>query len=499
MNRIRQFAGQTITYGLGHILSRILFFLLITVYLTYRLKDSYQYGIYTDLYAYVSILLVLFSMRLDTALFRFGAKSQNNPAAFGSALVAVFLSAVFVVSVGFLFDNKIASLLYYPESPHYVRWFSIILAFDILSLLPYAKLRLENKAAFFVYCKIFNVVFTVSLVLLFLELLPKEAFGKGVLSFIPLYRFEIDYVFLANLISSIAVFLVLLFSLRSTKFYFNSPLLKKMLYYSFPLIVVGICGSFNQYFAVPLQKFFLGEDVISNISSGGTYGASQKIASIFLLFTTAFNYAAEPFFFNNASEEDRNNLYGKICRLFVLIGGIIVLAIYLGIDLFKFLIDSSLREAIFVVPILLLAYLLLGIYYNISIWYKLSDKTIYGAFISFIGVIITSIISIVYLPKFGYSVSAWAALATFFTMVILAYFLGQKHFPIDYPVKKISFNIIIVLGIMALSYFANTCFMPTVFYSLNALLFVAYLIYTWKVERTQWLSILIKDKSTDSL
>ena len=486
MNQIRQFAGQTLIYGLGHIFSRILFFLLITVYLTYRLKDEYQYGIYTDLYAYVSILIVLFSLRMDTAFFRFGSKSENKLSAFSTALIPVLFSAMILLLLAFSFAQPIANFLQYPDSPHYVRWFAMILAFDILALLPYARLRLENNARFFVICKVFNVLLTISLVLLFLEIIPRENFGNGLFSLVPVLEFDIDYVFLSNLLASIAVLVLLLINLGRFTIKINAVLLKKMLFYSFPLIIVGVFGSFNQFFAVPLQKYFLGEDVVNNISHGGIYGASQKIASIFLLFTTAFNYAAEPFFFNNSTETDRKLLYGKICRLFVLFGGLLILTIYLGLDLFQLLVDEIFREAIFVVPILLLAYLFLGIYYNISIWYKLSDKTIYGAIISFIGVLITVLISLIYLPTIGYVASAWAALLTFSTMVLLSYLLGQKLFPISYPIKKIFLNLTIIIAIILISSSLSNMVPKTMLYTTNVFLLGGYLSYCWYAEKEEW-------------
>jgi O-antigen/teichoic acid export membrane protein len=487
MNRIRQFAGQTIIYGLGHILSRIVFFLLITVYLTYRLKDSYQYGIYTDLYAIAALLLVLFSMRLDTAYFRFGSQEQYRTDAFASAFLPIVISAALLVFIGYLWAQPIAILLKYPDSPHYVLWFSIIMAFDILALLPFARLRLENKARLFVSYKVLNVVMTLVLVLFFLEVLP--LYDTASLGFLPHLKHEIDYVFLANLISSIFIFLLLAFKMRKVSFAVSGSLCVKMLYYAFPLILVGVCGQFNQYFAVPLQKYFLGDNVIANISSGGIYGGSQKIASIFLLFTTAFNYAAEPFFFNNASHQSREELYGKICRLFTLIGGVLILTIYLGIDIFKYLIEKSFHEGLVVIPLLLIAYLFLGIYYNVSIWYKLSDKTMFGAIISFVGVIITTVISLYFLPRVGYIASAWAAVITFFVMLVLAFGLGQKFFPITYPVRKILINIAIILLLIIISYYTRI-YMPYWLYLLiGACSWAGYLIYVWYAEKTEWLGI----------
>jgi len=495
MSRIKQFAGQTIVYGLGHILSKLFYFLLMTTYLTYRLKDQLQVGIYQDLYAYASLLIILFSFRMDTAFFRFGSKKEHFHSAFSSSYLVTICCSIIILIFGFCLDDQIANFLKYPDSPRYVRWFSVILCFDVLALLPYAKLRLENKARAFVLFRIFNVLLTSFLVLILLELIPKKEFANGILSFIPRYEYDIDYVFIANLISSAVVFILLLFTLKSAKFIFNYRMLKKMLYYAFPLIIVGVCGSFNQFFGVPLQKYFLGDDVLNNLSNAGVYGSSQKIASIFLLFTTAFNYAAEPFFFNNSKKEDRQLLYGKICRLFVLVGGALILFIYLGIDLIQYIVDETVRGAIFVVPILLIAYLFLGIYYNISIWYKLADKTIYGAFISLVGVVITTAISLIYLTKVGYVASAWAALCTFVVMVVLGYLLGQKHFPVYYPVKKILLNIMVILGLMFLSYLAKPIVPSVVFILINILLLIVYLVYMWLAEKEQWLAVLLKERS----
>lgn len=496
MNKIRQFAGQTLIYGLGHILSRIVFFLLITVYLTYRLKDTFQYGIYTDLYAYAALLIVLFSLRLDTAYFRFGSRPDTQTDALGSAFLPIIFSSALVLALGNVFAQPIAVMLEYPESPHYVRWFSIIMALDIMALLPYAHLRLSNKARSFVKFKVFNVMLTMALVLLFLEVIPLT-----LLKTYPVFsgiQFEIDLVFIANLISSAVILLLLVINMRRVRFGFNSTLCKKMIYYALPLVLVGVCGQFNQYFAVPLQKYFLGNGVVENLSSGGIYGGSQKIASIFLLFTTAFNYAAEPFFFNNAEENSREAYYGKICRLFTLLGGVLILTIFLGIDIFKYMIESSFHEGVVVIPILLLSYLFLGLYYNVSIWYKLADKTMYGALISLVGVVITSFISIYFLPKVGFIASAWAALATFLSMLILAYLIGRKVFPISYPVKAIIRDIGLIVCFMLISYAARQYLHQVFYWLINILLWIVFIYFVWVQEKSEWLGI-IKNRSSGNL
>ena len=325
MSLIRQFAGQTIIYGVGSILARVVNYLVIVVLLTYLLGDqTEEFGTYAYFYAYAAVLITLFSFRLDTALFRYGNKDHDLNAAFDTALSLVIPLALALALIGTLLSQPLAVLLDYPDHPHYVRWICWIIAFDVINLIPFAKLRLTNKAMHFALYKIINVVLLVSLTLFFLIVLPRS---ESLRSIIPEKKI-VDWVFIANLMASAGLSLLLLPHLRSYRPRLDTALSRKMLRYAFPLVIVGMANAFIQFFGVPLQQFFLGADRLENLADAGVYDFTRRVAGLFVMFTTAFNYAAEPFFFNNSSPEDRKALYGKICRLFVLVGGLVACLLY---------------------------------------------------------------------------------------------------------------------------------------------------------------------------
>ena len=326
------------------------------------------------------------------------------------------------------------------------------------------------------------------MIVFFLIIFPKT--DTPLFNFIPRFDFQIDYVFISNLIASILLFFVVVYYAGSFRLKIDKVLFKKMLYYVFPLVIVGVCYTFIQNFATPLQEWLLKGTEIENLGQSGIYDSSRRIAVLFAMFTTAFNYAAEPFFFKNSKKEDRELLYGKICRIFTLIGGLVVLTIFLGLDIIQFIVEKSYRESIFIIPILLVAYLLLGIYYNVSIWFKLSDKTWYGAFFSITGVIITLVISIVDLPQVGYVASAWATLASYAAMLLLTYYYGQKKYAIGYPVKKILINLLVVISIIAFVNIISSQINGLLLYTLKAICWLSYLLYAWTAEKAEWIKII---------
>ena len=456
MSLVKQLAGETVIYGLGHVLPRIFHFLIFSTYLTYRLSESRaEYAVYLDLYAYASLLIVLFSYRMDTALFRFGSKEKSLESIYQTAVLPMILTSMIVVIIGYIFSESIAELLTYPGKGYYVRWFSLIIAMDVIALIPLAKLRLQSKAKTFVFFKIGNVLITVALVLLFLEVLPRWS-PSGMELLRPYARSDIDFVFLSNLLASTVMLIGLLIIQPIRSFTVEWHVWRKMVSYAWPLIIVGIAGSINQFFGVPLQKYFLGADYDINKDQAGIYGAVQKIPALLAMFTTAYNYAAEPFFFRNADREDASKLYGDIAQFFIVTAGLGVIGIFLFIDIFQYVIGPSFREGLFLVPILLMAYLLLGIYYNVSIWYKLGDFTKYGAVIASCGAIITVVMSVILLPVIGISASAYAALACYFVMVSLAYIIGRKKYPIDYPLRAMLRQIILITVVLVVGSLLRT-------------------------------------------
>lgn len=489
MSVIKKLAGETLIYGMASILPRILFFFMTLIYLTYRFPANQDYGAYNELYAYVTVLLSILVYRLDTAYFRFGSQAEEKEKVFSTALIPVIVSAVISVILLLYFSQSIADTMSYGDRPHYIQWFAIIIGCDAVAAMFYARFRLASQPKRFLFYRLANVLLTIFFILFFLEILPRISIdARDNIGAIFHVAREIDYVFLANLLASIFIIILLLPDLFRISWDVDKPLLKKMLWYALPLVVVAIAGNVNQAFAVPLQKYFLGDDIQANLGNAGVYAAAAKIALLLNLFTVAFNYAAEPFFFNNAKEDKEKSAYGKVALAFTLVSLIVMIMLVSGLDLIRYLVGDNYREAIHLVPILLMAYFMLGIYYNVSIWYKLADKTHMGALISIIGAIITLVVSIYYLPKIGYSASAYAALATYTVMVVICYYLGQKHYPIHYPVKKIlSYTAIAVVTILAVVSMRNYgwVWMPAISGTLVSL---GILSWVWIKERETLLS-----------
>ncbi len=490
MSLLRKLAGQTIIYGFGHILGRILYFLIIASYLSYKFADTKSYGVYTEMYAYASLLIVIFSYRLDTAFFRFGNQKKDLESAYSSSLIPVIFTTICFVAIGLSFSDGIARLLHYGEHISYIRWFIWIIAFDVILLLPYARLRLEDRPKLFVIYRLLNIFLSIFFILFFLQWVPWLIDrGFSFFEYFTWFDEQVDYVFFSNLLVSGLMFLIMLPMLLKAKFSLvNKSLYKKMVWYAFPLIVVGVANSINQFFAVPLQKFLMADSIEKNISNAGIYAAPQRIAMLISIVTTAFNYAAEPFFFKQANKEERTDIYGEVAKAFVIVIGLVILILLFYFDLFKHLVDvSRYAEGFVIVPILLFAYLFLGLYYNVSIWYKLADKTIYGAYISILGALLTLGISVYFLPKIGFIASAWAALSCYGFMVFLAYCLGRRFYPIRYPVGRILFYVLFIFGLYQTSdWFVQWTSLSPFILLINTLLLMIYFAVVWILDG-QWL------------
>ena len=485
MSLLRKFAGQTVIYGFGYISSKLANYLLAVILLTYLLGEKTEgFGVYDYMYAYAGVFITLFSFRFDSALFRFGNKNENLDDALSNALLFVSVSASALVVLGVFFNTAISDFVGYPCQPKYVRWFAFILAFDVVNVIPFAKLRLENKAKKFALLRILNVVLSSLLIVFFLVIYPRLG-----ATFLPVQDSIVNWVFISNLIASGLLFLALLPELRGTKIKMDSLLFQKMIRYAYPLVIVGAAGIFVQAFSTPLQEYFLPGTDKENMAQAGIYSSTRRIAAFFLMFITAFNYAAEPFFFNNSSKEDREKYYGKICRLFTLIGGAVILMMYYGVDLLKYILESNFWSSLPLLPILLMSYLLLGIYYNIAIWYKLADMTLYGALISILGAFITLGISAAFLPTIGYAASAWASLASYIFMVGLGYFIGQNKYPISYPMGKIILDLLLIASLLIVGLLIRTHASIPLKYASYLLILCLFFYYVYYSEKEEWRKI----------
>ena len=449
MNPLKKLVSQTAVYGLSQIVGRFVNYLLVPLHTA--LFDTADFGINTLMYSYVTFFNVLLTYGMETAFFRFSQK-QNNPAqVYSTALTSLISSSLFFGLLFGVFSPQIASVINVPEHPEYVIYFTAIIALDAISAVPFAYLRQQNKALKFAIVKNINIFTNILLNLYFLLLCPYIQNEYGML--LPLYNgtINIGYIFLANLIASIVTIPLLwkeILAIRNASF--NKTLWREMLIYGLPLMVVGFAGMINETLDRIIISFVY-TDVQEGLRATGIYGANYKLSILMSLFIQAFRYAAEPFFFNHAKDNDKRHIYATVMNYFTLVCLALFLTVTLYIDVFKHFINNRYWEGLHVVPVLLIANLFLGMYYNFSIWYKLSDNTNKGAIISTIGAVITVMANIVLVPLLGYTGSAWATLICYVSMAIICYLMGAKYYPIPYQVRRLVGYIGFALALFLLS------------------------------------------------
>ncbi|OFX25489.1 MAG: hypothetical protein A2033_09130 [Bacteroidetes bacterium GWA2_31_9] len=453
MNQLKKLAGQTAVYGLGTIVPRVLNYLLLTPFYTYLFIES-KYGIITELYAYVAFLLVLLTYGMETTYFRFSESEQNKDKVYGNALISVFSTSIIFVLLTIIFRQSIASAILYPNNSEYIVWLVIIVALDAITAIPFAKLRKQNQAGRFVLIKIVNVLINIGLNLFFFVLCPKliAADKDSIVSIVYSKDIGVGYAFISNIASSAISMLLLLPELTKIKYEIDKVLLKRMLNYTFPLLIVGIAGMVNEVADKIFLKYLvtIPEGVKDKsayvLAQIGIYGANYKIAVLMSIFIQMFRFAAEPFFFAQAKEKNSNKTYADVMKYFIIFGLLIFLGVMLFMDIFQVFIGPAYRVGLHIVPVVLLANLFLGISFNLSIWYKLNNMTKYGAVISILAAIVTIILNILLIPSFGYTGSAWATLLCYLFMMLVSYFLGQKFYPVKYEIARIGIYFVVALA-----------------------------------------------------
>ena len=466
---LKKLVSQTAIYGLSSIFGRFLNYLLVPLY-TYYFTAT-EYGVVSEFYAYSGFLSVFLLLGFETGYFRF---RSDNDKAYSTALSFILLLNLSIFALLTTFNSTISGALHYATHSEYILYFALILTFDAIAALPFAKLRAENKALRFASIKIFEILLTVVLSLFFIVLCPKlQAQNVEWLRYVYQPEIGVGYIFLANLIASGSKFLFLMPQLKGINAGFDWQLFKRMARYSLPIVVIGFAGIINEMLDRALLKYLLPYDTATNLAQLGIYSACYKLSILMTLFIQAFRYAAEPFFFSYAKNSDAKIIYARVLHYFTIFCVFIFLLVTLYLDFFKYFIGEEFRAGLHVVPILLLANLFLGIYINLSIWYKLSDKTLMGAGVSLFGAGLTIVLNLYWIPKFGYTGSAYATLACYAAMAMLSYFLGQKFYRVDYDVKS-------VLGYMSLGvglYFANVKLQPLLHWQVGCLATVLMLLY----------------------
>ena len=443
---VKKLFGQTAIYGLSSILGRLLNYLLVPLY-TAVFVDPSDYGVVSELYAWVAFLIVLLTFGMETAFFKFIQKEGQKEKTFATALISLLLvNGMFFIIIA-VFHQDLARLLLFEHHGEYILLLGAIVAIDAISSLPLAKLRAEERAVRFSLIQFTSIGVNITLnLILMLGFVNPENPERGVL-----------YILVANLLASL-VKPILLFDSFRLKASYDRVLMKKMVRFSLPLAIAGFAGIINEMLDRILLKQMLYDPALPESlnyaeAQVGIYSASYKLAMLVTIFLQAYRYAAEPFFFNQMKNKQRSQVYVTVMNAFIGLVCCVFLLVSLNIDIFKhFIQNQSYWEGLKVVPILLLANVFLGIYYNQSIWYKLSGKTSFGALIAILGAILTIALNIIYIPKYGYMACAWATLFVYFFQMVLSYFLGQKHYPIPYNLKKFFLYLGITLGIYFLAH-----------------------------------------------
>lgn len=464
MSIAKKLVGQTAAYGLSSIVGRAITYLLVPIYTA--VFAPAELGVQVVLYAYVAFFNVLFTYGMETAYFRYANKPDTDRQHLYNHVMSLLIASSIAFSgLILLFSNQIAALIGYPEYPHYVRWLALILGIDAVAAIAFARLRLENKAVRFASIRLFNIFLTVGANLFFLVLCRNIYEGdylqglRPYISYIYNPDLGVGYIFLINLGANLLLLPFFWRQFLSFRFKIDRELLRPMLVYAYPLMLMGLAGMVNEVIDRILLRSYLPESVYPDLSNDavvGIYGNCYKLAIFMSLAIQAFRYAAEPFFFSQAEEKNSPATFAMIMKWFVIVCAFIFLFISANLEDFALLLRrESYRQGIMVVPVLLLANLFLGVYYNLSVWFKLTDKTKYGTYISFGGAAITILANLLLIPVIGYMGSAIATFVCYFSMALASYLLGNRHYPVPYPVKTIMGYIVLAAGLVWLALGVN--------------------------------------------
>ncbi|WP_426493313.1 lipopolysaccharide biosynthesis protein [Hymenobacter sp. 102] len=465
MSIAKRLASQTAIYGLSSIVGRVLNTFLVPVY-TARFAAA-EYGIVTGLYAYVAFLNVAFTYGMETTYFRFANRpGTDRHELYDRVMTLLLLSSVVLTAVLAALARLLMSLLDLPPGhERYAVWIALILGLDAVAAIPFARLRLENKARKFAAIRLANIAVNVGLNLFFIVLCPEVLAGKYLVGLQPLVAsiynptMGIGYIFLSNLAASACTLLLLGRELLDFRFRLNLEPLRPMLQYAYPILLMGLAGTVNEMLDRTILPKWLPDGFYpgqSKQAALGIYGACYKISVLMNLVIQAFKYAAEPFFFAQSTEKNSPRTFALVLKWFTLCCAMLFVGVSVNLDIVAsvFLQRPEYLQGLAVVPVLLLAYLFLGVYWNLSVWFKLTDKTYYGTYLGFAGAVLTVVLNFLLIPLLGYMGSAIATLACYFMMAALCWWLGERHYPVPYPVGRLLTWLAVAVGVVAVSWWA---------------------------------------------
>jgi O-antigen/teichoic acid export membrane protein len=448
----KKLVGQTAAYGVSSIIGRVLNFLLFPLYLGIFAREDY--GIINGLYAYVAFFNILYIFGLETAFFRFANQpGVDRQQLFNKVLSFLVVTSTLLSGAIIILVDPIATLLDLPGQQLFIQWLALILAIDAIVAIPFARLRLENKARKFAAIKMANILITV-FANVFIYWFYQGDFLPALRPWVALVYFpewKLGYIFLINLVANFLLIPMLWREFASWRFQLDLAFLRPLLRYGYPIMFMGFAGMVNEVLDRILLLRVLPDDFYPDttpLEALGVYGANYKLAVLMSLAIQAFRYAGEPFFFSQAREKNSPQTFAQVMKWFVIVCAFIFLFISVNLEDFRLLLrKEQFYAGLPVVPVLLMANIFLGIYYNLSIWFKLADKTKYGTFIGFGGAAVTIVLNLLLIPHFGYLGCAWATLACYLSMALACYYFGQKHYPIPYPVGAIFFYLAAALAL----------------------------------------------------
>ena len=463
MSGLKSLAKETAIYGVSSIVGRFLNYLLVPVYTIALPASSGGYGVVTNIYAWVALMLVLLTCGMETGFFRFANKGQDDPMrVYSTTLLSVSIGSVVFVVLGLLFLEPIAGWLEYGEHPWYIGMMMIVVAMDAIQSIPFAYLRYKKRPIKFAALKLLFIFLNIALNLFYYVVLKGN---------------DVGYAFLFNLVCTSVVMLCMIPELRGFTYVLDRELLKRMLRYSLPLVILGVAGILNQVADKIIFPFVYPDEAEATVQLG-IYGAASKIAMIMAMFTQAFRFAYEPFVFGKSKEKDSREMYAHAMKFFIIFTLLAFLAVMFYLDILRHIIGRDYWDGLRVVPIVMAAEIFMGIYFNLSFWYKLIDETRWGAYFSLTGCTILILMNIFLIPKYGYIACAWAGFTGYGVAMLLSYFVGQKKYPIQYDLKAIGMYVLLaaVLYLAAEYVPIDNIYLRMAYRTVLLILFIAYVV-----------------------
>ena len=479
MANLKSLAKDTAIYGLSSIIARFINYLLVPIQTARFAASGGEYGIITNVYAYVSLLIILLTFGMETTFFRFMSKEGEDPKkVYSTALTMVMMTSLISAVLLMTFLNPIAASVGYADHPEYVAVMYITVAIDAFMAIPFAYLRYLHNPMKFALLKIINILLNIVLNLLYLVVLPALKLNPfGIYD--EQFTLDVAFVFYINLFCTCATLLMLWKEWTAQPFKIDKSTCKRMLSYTWPLLVMGLAGQLNQAASQILFPYLFDGSQEEARAQLGIYGACIKIAMIMVMITQAFRFAYEPFVFGKSKDKDNRETYAQAMKFYLIFTLLAFLVVMGYIDILKFLIGETYWEGLRVVPIVMAAEIMFGVFFNLSFWYKLTDRTIWGAYFSGIGAVVLIMIDILLIPRFSYMACAWAGFAAYATSMLLSYFIGQRYYPIAYPIRQMSAYVLLTIVLFLAMQYANSTLPLWAVLIANTLLiavFAAYLV-----------------------